>query len=581
MLDFISNLYKKNSHPLALESGVTQIIDELPADNPAVALEELTHWLLALSNADSISVKERVKRLARIDQSAQKYERALRRQYTDASRMHKTTEERIWNACFDFLEATVDAHLRCIVSLPKKTEQNDRESAIVMMRALRRLDLQAHWLYLRYRALPTVFWEQVFAVIQLAEARDLLRLPITLNSSAKVQTTIAQEMLKLLMMSVASPANLTKTQIDLAHLLTHNLAGTFCWEQIPSGSTVFNVDYSKPAIPLRLTRVSEHHFMSRCFGSGEAVRELVRGLKQLENGSVPTTLGAIDFALYKREDLLEVMAHLAQCWCKMDALNERQHFDKRHAARTQVFYQIDVVHRFNTLYEKLAKAALPILTHTPEPAAARADNLAYQEQVDMQIYGFITAKTRDKVRHAQAMQAMSTTSSLTITQEEDETESWVVENISQMGYGVSIARLKEDWLKSHTLIGIQPNNAPWQIGVIRRVASESVENTQTGIQILSNVPRAAMLRPVDKELSVWETAADTQTYHHTPGIYLGKEPPYQDTETLLLASESYQLHRSYAMVVGELTRTIRLLDRIHAFEGIDQIIFTDVKAKSR
>ena len=57
MLDFISNLYKKNSHPLARESGVTRIIEALPADNPAMALEELTHWLLALSNAEGISLK--------------------------------------------------------------------------------------------------------------------------------------------------------------------------------------------------------------------------------------------------------------------------------------------------------------------------------------------------------------------------------------------------------------------------------------------------------------------------------------------------------------------------------------------
>lgn len=530
MLDFISNLYKKNNHPLARESGVTQIIDELPADNPAMALEELTHWLLALSNAEGISLKERVKRLARIDQSAQKYERALRRQYTDTSRMHKVTEERIWNACFDFLEATINAHLRCIENLPQKGEQNDRDLVIVIMRALRRLDLQAHWLHLRYRPIPPVLWERVFSLIQLAEERALLQLPITLNSAAKAQTTVAQEMLKFLMMSVAAPEHLTKTQIDLAHLLTHNLAGTFCWEQIPNGSTVFHVDFSKPGIPVRLTRVSEHHFMSRCFGSGEAVRALVVGLKQLESGGVPVTLGAIDFAHYKREDMLEVMAHLSRCWCKMDVRNEHQHFDKRHAERTQVFYRINVVHSFNFLFDQL-------------------------------------------------MQVLTAPATLTIDNEENETESWVVENISQMGYGVSISSLKEDWVQNHTVIGIQPDTAPWQIGVIRRVASESVENTQAGIQILSNQPLAAMLRPVDKELSIWETAADTQTYYHTPGIVMQKEPPYQNEESLLLATGSYQLHRTYAMAIGEAKRTIRLLDRIHAFQGVDQIIFKDVKSK--
>jgi len=89
-------------------------------------------------------------------------------------------------------------------------------------------------------------------------------------------------MLKFLMLSVAAPERLTKLQIDLAHLLTHNLAETSAWEQIPNGSTVFHVDFSKPKTPIRLTKISEHHFMSRCFGSGEAVRALVVGLKQLE-----------------------------------------------------------------------------------------------------------------------------------------------------------------------------------------------------------------------------------------------------------------------------------------------------------
>lgn len=579
MLDFISNLYKKNDHPLAREAGVTQIIEELPADNPAMALAELTHWLLALSSAEGISLKERVKRLARIDQSAQKYERALRRQYTDASRMNRVVEERVWNASFDFLEATVNAHLQCIENLPLKGEQNDRDLAIVIMRAMRRLDLQAHWLYLRYRPLPPEIWGRIFSLIKLAEEHALLHLPITLNSAVKAQTTVVQELLKLLMMSVAAPEHLTKAQIDLAHVLTHNLAGNFCWEEIPSGSTVFHVDFSKPGTPVRLTKTSEHHFMSRCFGSGEAVSALVAGLKQLERGSVPVTLGAIDFAQYQREDLLEVMAHLSQRWCKMDVRNEHQHFDKRHAGRTQVFYQISVVHSFNYLYDLLARDALPAPKPEPKRRSAREENIAYQEQVDMKIYGFITEKTRDKMQQLQAIQALTPASALAVNNDADEAESWVVENISHMGYGVSISSLKEDWVQNHTVIGIQPATAPWQIGVIRRVASESVENTQAGIQILSNRPLAAMLRPHDAEMSIWETAADTQTYHHTPGILMPKEPPYQNEASLLLAAGSYQLHRIYAMAVGEEKRAIRLLDRINTFRGVDQIIFADVKSR--
>jgi len=577
MLEFISNLYRKNDHPLARESGLTQIIEELPADNPAMALEELTHWLLALAKAEGISLKERVKRLARIDQSAQKYERLLRRQYTDTSRMHKATEDRIWNASFDFLEATINAHLRCVENLPQKGEHNEQDLAIVIMRAMRRLDLQVHWLHLRYKPIPADLWDRIFSVIKFAEEHALLHLPVTLNSAINVQTTVAREMLKLLMMSVATPERLTKTQIDLAHVLTQNLADTFCWEQIPNGSTVFHVDFSKPKIPVRLTKVSEHHFMSRCFGSGDAVHALVVGLKKLEQGGIPATLGTLDFATYKREDLLEVMAHLSQSWCRMGVHTEHQHFDKRHAERKQVFYRINVVHGFNQLCDQLTEPALS--KTAPGLSLVQSNKLDYQEQVDMKIYGFVTDKTRDKIKHTQSMQALATTSALSVDNERDATESWVVENISRMGYGVTISSRKEDWVQSHTIIGIQPDAAPWQIGVIRRVASESVENTQAGIQILSNRPHAALLRPSDSEMSIWETAADTQTYYHTPGILMERESPYQDEESLLLLSESYQLHRIYAMVIGKEQRLVRLLDRINSFQGVDQIIFSDVKTK--
>ena len=320
--------------------------------------------------------------------------------------------------------------------------------------------------------------------------------------------------------------------------------------------------------------------MSRCFGSGDAVSALVVGLKQIEQGGVPTTLGAMDFSNYKREDLLEVMAHLSQTWCKMDAHNAHPHFDKRHASRTQIFDQISVVHSFGVLCEQLAKSTMLRSSPTAKLRLVSNESMAYQEEVDMKVYGFVTGKTQDKARQMKAFQAMAPTSALSINTYEDETESWVVENISQMGYGVTISSVKEDWVQHHTLIGIQPDAAPWQIGVIRRVASESVENTHAGIQILSNRPSAAMLRPADTEMSIWETAADTKTYHHTPGILMQKELPYQDEESLLLASGSYQLHRIYAMVVGEEQRTIRLLDRINTFQNGDQIIFTDVKSKA-
>jgi len=315
--------------------------------------------------------------------------------------------------------------------------------------------------------------------------------------------------------------------------------------------------------------------MLRSFGAGEALRALAVGFKQLEHGSVPAALGLLDFACYKRADLREVIAHLSQCWCKTDTHSECVHFDKRLAKRAQEFHQISVVPNFHLLYERLALRGMPPPNGEAKSASVRGESMVYQEQVDIQIYGFIPDKTREKAQQMRDPQALILNAFEPPAS--GDAESWVVENISRMGYGVSIVRLKEDWVQSNTVIGIQADNAPWQICVIRRVVTETVENMQAGIQILSTKPHAALLCPAANEMSIWEAAADTQISHRTPSILMDEEAPYQNEESLLLVSKTYQLQRIYTMLVGGAWRTIRLLERINVYRNVDQIIFTDVK----
>lgn len=520
MLDFIGNLCRKSEPSQEPKQGVTQFIDELPAENPALALEELTHWLVDLSNEADIDLQARVTRLARIDKSAQAHEHALRRQYTLASRMNRAVETRIWNASVNFLEATISVHVRCAAKLSHKGEQYNHHLAIVIMRAMRRLDLYAHWLHLRYSPIPETLWGQLYFLIKLAEDRGVLQTPVTLSTSAQLHTTVAQEMLRLLMMSVAAPEHLTKTQIDLAHVLTRNLAGTFCWGQLPPSAAVFRLDFSQPGTPVQHGKKPDNGLQSRRFGSTEAVRALVVGQMQLERGEIPATLGTIDFDKYAQVDLLIVMGHLAQCWSKLDARNDLQLLNKRHTERSQVYDRISVVHSFDLLCASL-------------------------------------------------LQALHPTAELASSTHDAEPESWVVENISEMGYGVSVASQKDDWMQSNAIIGIQHDAAPWQIGVIRRVVSEPKECMQAGIQILSNKPSAVVLT----ELDVAGAAC-------TEGVFMHREPPYQNQESLLLKAGRYQLHQRYEMGIGEQIRKIRLLERVSTFVDIDQIIFADVKNKA-
>jgi hypothetical protein len=568
MIGFRRFFSKSSEHPLAKDEQVTTLIAELSTSDPVETLNDVTHWLMLLASEEK--VKNRPAKLFRIDQAAQAAERKLRQQYIEASRLHKTIEDRIWNAAFEFLEATVNAHLRCILEYrAEKRARGDAELAAMAVRAMRRLDLQAHWIHLRYQPLPETFWEQVYALIKIAEEDEILRTPVNINPATGTQTTFVQETLKLLMMSVAEPRRLTKSQIALARHLTNNLAEEFVWEDLPGSTVVFHIDFSKRAIPARLTQTSERHFMARCFGAGGAVHKLVTGLKQVELGAMPSILAMSDASTYRRADLLEVLARLAQAWSSARPVAEHQHFDKRLYERKPFFIHICVTHGFNSLHARLSGAK----GETPAAETGPKLSIAYDEQLDMHLFGFITERTRDQQRRMDNRGSKSDSDGGEIC------ESWVVQDISETGYGVQIKTTPEDWIERDALIGVHYGTSEYQIGIIRRVASESVENTEVGIQLLSRLPQPVSMRPQDSQLSVWETAADTQTYYDVPAILLPGEAPLHNEECLLLAANSYQLHKLYEVFIGEQRRSVKLLDRISSYGNVDQVLFADVTPK--
>jgi hypothetical protein len=569
MIGFKGFFSRSSEHPLARDEHVTTILADLPTQDPVASLQDLTHWLVLLASEDVL--KNRAAKLFRIDQTGQGLERKLRHQYLEASRLHKAIEERLWNTGFEFLEATINAHFRCIAEyLSQGGGVKPADIAPLAVRAARRLDLQAHWFHLRYQPLPESLWERIYSLIKIAEEKELFRIPVVLNPSAGTETTLVQELLKFLMVTVADPRRLTKGQIALARQVTSGLAEDFVWEDIPGSTTVFHIDFSKRQPPSRLTQVSEKHFMARCFGPGNAVHKLVTGMKQVEQGAIPALLAGTDPATYRRGDLLQVLAHLAQSWSRAKPVSDHQQFDKRLFERKPFFIHLCVTHGFNRLHASLSRHAAP----KEEPAPPRLEGVPYREQIDMQIFGFVTEKTREQ------QQRLQTLSLQPENEEQDSCETWIVQDISETGFGVQITTTTEDWVAPNVVVGLHYGTHEWQIGIVRRLASASVENTEVGIQILSKRPNAVMLRPADSQLSVWETSADTQTYHHTPGILLPPDPPLLTEECLLLAARSYDLHKVYELFANGQKRVVRLLDRLTAFGDIDQIIFADVPAKA-
>lgn len=563
MIGFRRFFSKSADHPLARDEHLTTLISQLPVGDPTQVLQELTHWLLQL--AEDTPLKHRSTKLYRLDQAAQPAERKLREQYIQSARMHKAIEERLWVTVQEFLDASINAHLRCIAeALGDKRPPADL--AALAVRAIRRMDLKGHWIQLRYQPLPEAWWEEVYTLIKLAEEKNLLRAPVTLNPASGTQTTFVQEMLKLLMATVTDPRQFTRPQLALVRHLINALAEHYVWEDMPGATTVFHVDFSKRTPPTRLTQTSERHFMARCFGPGDAVTRLVTAMKQVEQGAMPSILGLSDPTAYRRADLLEVLARLAQNWSRARPVAEHQHFDKRHGIRRPEFQHLCVFHDLIPLHKAMSRDQGVL----PEKPKSIVDSLTYDGQVDTHIFGFV----RDRTRQQQArLDALANTLP---GEEGDACESWVVRDVSENGYGIEISSTPDDWVLPNVAVGLHTGPGQWEIGIIRRVVRPSVDKAEVGIEVLSRKPRAAMLRPAASQLSVWETAADTQTYYHTPAILLPAEPPSAEEECLLVEPGSYQLHKLYELFVGDTRRTVKLLDRLAAWGGMDQVLFAPV-----
>lgn len=561
---------KRDETPLDNVEEVTRILEHLPQSDPTHSLNEITHWLELIATKEDYKLKKRLKLAERFDQSAQQHLRKLLTEYVEAPRMHKSREETIWNACSQFTLAVNEADSRCVTDYITKGSEgvSAEEIAAIAVRGMRALGMQAHLLHLRYQPLPASMWDKIYAIFNIAEQRRFCRMPVVLNAYTKAETSVLLEMLKILMMVISAPESLTKSQIELCRQLVEEFSSSFVWEDLPAGETVFNIDFSTRKPPTRLTHLSKPHFMTRCFGPGNAVSAMVIAVKQLESGAIPKSFDIQRFSNYKREDLLEVLMHLSMAWSKVKPQDEHSHFDKRRSSRNKVYIQLDVVHGLERIYKKVVKHGVSSKKLFTED---HLNKIKYDEMVDLHIFGFVTNKTREGMNAVPLVDVP--------VGEPGQIESWVVENISDKGCGLTIPTLKQDWVQENVLLGLKMEGGGWSLGLIRRIEAGSNEDTRVGIRKLSLHPLAASISPANTELTVWETAGDTRSFHHTNALLLLAEPPLLGEDCLILAAGSYALHKIYELSISEGKRLIRLDVCEERYQGADRVIFSLVENK--
>jgi len=415
-------------HPMADAKEAKRLLDELPAQDPVKALEELGHWHESVSLAEGFRPERRIQLLLQLDDAARGRVTKLTRDYLAPSRQSRVQENRLWTAVHGYWRQAGLALARSVdlfVQGGKGAEGAKPLLPQLLVRCLHALAQQIKWMHFRYGPYDLAVWGVFNRVYGYAEARNLAQARLSAQAGSQGGATPQLEYLRGLMFSASSPEGLLPVDIELAEQLIAQFAPHFSLAAASAAELPYWIDISQPMAPLRAVRPPAAAPGLRCFGAGAALGEVNALADRMRaTAAVPSSLNL--GAPVEADEVLEVLEHLAMYWSLQPP--ERKH--QRHSVKSRL---------------SVANGLKGVIEALGEPVLLGVDSRA--------------------------------------------TESWIVENVSAGGFGAVVSPVKGDWLRVGVLVAMQPEGGSnWVVGLVRRVNRTAAQQARVGIQTLSRSP---------------------------------------------------------------------------------------------
>ncbi|MEW5943021.1 MAG: hypothetical protein AB1710_04095 [Pseudomonadota bacterium] len=554
IFDWLEKLGSRPDHPMHGVAEARNLLADLPRD-AFRAVEEITAWLSSVTDTEGFRLNDRVGVIKLLDETAQPYQRKLCRDYLTAARMQKFQESRLWAAIFEFWKHSAAAYLLCLEEYGrtvKGAESVKDELPLLAVRALRSLAAQKKWLHIRYRPIEERIWADLCKVYQFAEAKAFAHNLFPLYPESARNTSVQQELLKALMFEMSSPGSLSHTQMELVDRLVAHFAPSFNFEERPTPGSTFYFDLSLAAAPTRAYKGMQLHALLRFFGGGVAAAKLGGLVHSLEEGATPPELGFGEE--YARDALLDMIEHLQLYWASKPP--QRQHM------RTRTMARFSVAHRFPEILRQIAADEKNAVADEAE-----SRDLPHPVPLDMKLYGFVAEKTQRFMPEMGGGNAEA---------EKDETESWIMENVSAGGFGAVVPQLNGDWLKVGTLLGLKAEQGGrWMLGAVRRLGRDASERVSVGIQTLSRNPVPVRFRLLEQsELPRWREIAEAASGPYLTAVLLPHDAVKGEGPSLVVERNNLVAGRNCLMLVSGEAHLVRLASVLEQGEDYERVGFT-------
>jgi len=463
---------KHGDDPLASIKAATRWLESLPLGDAFKCQQAIANELRRFNEHSTQYTKDRLAIFMLLDEKSRDLQDTLVRQYLRNPRMSRPVESQLWHAVYGLYWETARGYHTFVLHLARETGRPHHDGLIPLttLRAIRAMGQLLKWRAIRYLPTAEKLWLRLYNLYRIAETEGFHRQPQRIYAEDASECNCETAYLHILMMDLANSGSLYPRQFDR---LDRWLCGWHGMLQLdthfdPNVHT-FVVDLSADHEPRRV-RKPESAKPLRFWATADLLKKIQETRTALREGGAPIQLGLTEIA--RTGESLELLDYLQHQWAALEAREQRR------APRESVKRLVDVAHGLNAIVNQI-KAA-----DRPTGVSPYGIGLNYNEADDVQVYGYITDRTRER---ASLMHAPASPTS-------PDVERWVMHDESEYGYGAIIGTCDKDWLRVGALIGIKAHDVDkWKIGIVRRLSRINEDTSSIGIETLAEMPTLAML----------------------------------------------------------------------------------------
>jgi cyclic-di-GMP-binding protein len=464
---------KRDDDPLTSMKTVLRWVDNLPIGDAYKCQQAVLHELKRFNENSTQYTKDRLAVLMLLDEKSHDLQDTLVRQYLRNPRMSRQVESQLWHSVYGLYWEVARGYHAFVLHFARAAGKSPHESQIplITLRAIRTFGQLLKWRAIRYLPAGEKLWLRLHNLYRVAESEGFHRQPLRAYPEDASECSCETAYLHILMLNLANSGTLYPKQLDLLDNWLQN------WHQplhldthVDTNLHNFVVDLSSDHGPRRVRKPDANKPL-RFWATADLLLKLNELHAALREGSTPAQLGLTESA--RTAESLEMLDHLQRHWSSLAGREQRR------APRESIKRLADVTHGLGAIVNLLKGPS------APAAVSPYGTGLNYSEEDDVQVYGFITDRTRERVSQMRAPASLP---------QQLEHERWVMIDESDCGYGAIVESRDKDWLRVGALVSVKPHESSvWKLGVVRRLSRLDDDSSSVGVETLAEIPELVML----------------------------------------------------------------------------------------